>query len=245
MDLSLKKIVIVILILIVIVIGINLLIVWLRTNEGRKIAANSKPFKHQNSNPRLRVLFVGDSTAVGSGAKTPEDSLAGRFFKDHPNSEIINLGKNGLKTKELIDILEKEKEKYDLIIMQIGANDILRFTDLDDLEKDIQESITLAKRLGKNVVLLTCGNVGLAPFFPKPLGFFYTKRTRLVRDIFMRKAKENGIVYVDLFTEKDKDKFLQNPKKYYAKDMLHASSDGYGLWYQEFKKTFKEARLEL
>lgn len=72
---------IVILVLILIVIEINLFIVWLRINEGRKIAANSKAFEHQNQNATLKVLFVGDSTAVGSGAKSPEESLAGRFLK--------------------------------------------------------------------------------------------------------------------------------------------------------------------
>lgn len=167
---------IVILVLILIVIGINLFIVWLRINERRKISANSEAFKLHNENAKIKVLVVGDSSAVGTGADSSNDSLAGRFFKDYPNSDISNLAINGLRTEKLILILEEQKRKYDLVIIQIGANDIVRFVDIKSLSNSISRVLLLAKKLGKKVVLLTSENMGSAPFFPKPLGYFYTKK---------------------------------------------------------------------
>lgn len=232
-----------ILYLIAIVVATNLFVVWLRINAGKKIANNATPFLHANSNASIKVLFIGDSTAIGTGVKSPKDSIAGRFFKDHPHSEIINLGKNGLRTKKLIPILERQKNKYNLVVVQVGGNDILGFVDIKELKNEISRALQLSKKLSRNIVLLTSGNVGSAPFFPKPLGYFYTKKTLEVRKLFKNEARENGAIYIDLFKERDKDEFLKDPKKYFAKDMLHPSSDGYGLWYQEFKKTLEENKL--
>lgn len=61
----------------------------------------------------------------------------------------------------------------------------------------------------------------------------------------MDKAKQYNVTYIDLYEERNKDEFLKDPKKYFAKDMFHPSSDGYGLWYKKFKETLKENKIEL
>lgn len=229
--------------IIIIVISINIFILFLRISIGRQIAKESIPFQHLDRNAKYKALFAGDSTAVGTGAKSPNDSIAGRFYKDNPSFEVINIGKNGLKTSELIPLLKQQKEKFDLVIIQIGGNDILGLADINDLSKEINTVLKLSKSLSNKVVLITAGNVGLAPFFPKPFNFLYTQKTKEVRNVFIQAAKKEQVYYIDLYKNKEDDIFSKNPSKFYAKDMLHPNSEGYRIWYMQLKKTIDKMRL--
>ena len=211
------------------------ILVW-RINKGIHMARKSYPFEKRISNALVRVLVVGDSTGVGTGASHPLDSLAGRLSQDFPQTEIINHAANGAHVADVITQLGiHENEHFDLIIVQAGGNDILRFTDLQLLRHDIAALLRAARHKADHVIFLSTGNVGLAPTFFPPLSSIYTWRTRKVREIFMNAAARHGVHYVDLFEEKDTDPFLKNPNLYYAPDFLHPGSEGYRLWYEEVK----------
>ncbi len=180
---------------------------------------------------------MGDSTGVGVGATRVEDSLAGRLSEDHPDWSIENVSVSGRKTAELIPVLEVlGTHQYDQIIIQIGGNDITYFSDRDTLAGDIATVLQEAKRVSPQVILLTSGNVGNAPILPRPLAFLWHRRTLQVRDIFIEAAEEASVTYVDLYRDKKTDPFFLEPYRYHASDLFHPSSEGYGLWYEEFKK---------
>ena len=205
--------------------------------EGQILVRSSVPYQKIVSGATTRVLFVGDSTGVGVGATRPEDALAGRTAQDHPNWTIENLSVSGRKTAELIPVLTELGGQYDRVILQIGGNDITYFSDTDQLASDIALVLAEAKRLSAHVMLLTSGNVGNAPILPRPLAFLWHRRTLQVRDIFMRASGEAGVTYVDLYREKRSDPFFLEPYRYHAIDLFHPSSEGYGLWYEELKKS--------
>lgn len=59
----------------------------------------------------------------------------------------------------------------------------------------------------------------------------------MVREIFMREASNRSKVqYVDLFESAENDVFNTDIDKYYAPDLFHPSSAGYGVWYEDVKK---------
>ncbi len=210
-----------------------------------QLSLNSRPFSIQRVKAKQKILVIGDSTAAGTGAEDPSLSVAGRLAKRFPNATIVNRGKNGATTKHVLAELRTVTEKFDLMLIQTGANDILRFTNVATLKQDIAELLEKAKTLSKSVVLLTAGNVGLSPSIPRILVWLYTSRTKQVRTIFMTVAKEKKVLYVDLFREKEDDLFLTNTKLYYAKDMLHPSSEGYRVWFEEIIKTLKKNNVVL
>ncbi len=206
--------------------------------EGQILVRSSVPYQKIVSGATTRVLFVGGSTGVGVGATRGEDSLAGRLSQDHPDWMIENLSVSGRKTAELIPVLQAlGQHQYDQLIIQIGGNDITHFTDLVALESDITQVLKEAKRVGTHVTLLSCGSVASALLLPRPIAFLWDKRTLLARDIFMRVAATYGIIYVDLYRDKKSDPFFLEPYRYHALDLFHPSSDGYGLWYEELKKS--------
>jgi len=206
--------------------------------ESSLLVKSAQVYEIQTNPSNPKILFVGDSTGVGVGASRREESVAGRFALDHPDWNVRNLSVSGRKTAALVPVLKGVSDKeYDQIILQVGGNDIVYFSSLPELEQAIKEVLLEAKRGGSKVALMTSGNVGNAPLLPRPFAFLWEKRTQVVREIFMRKAREVGVTYVDLYREDAQDLFLMYPLRYHAKDLFHPSSDGYGLWYEDLKKS--------
>ena len=43
-------------------------------------------------------------------------------------------------------------------------------------------------------------------------------------------SRQTGVVYVNLFKEKEDDPFAHDPKRFRSTDGLHPGDDGYALW---------------
>jgi lysophospholipase L1-like esterase len=205
------------------------------------VSYESAPFNRKLPAADLRFLFLGDSTAVGTGALTSQLSTAGYFGQDFPLAEVINLGANGKRIRDLqAEIDTVTFINYDLVVIQIGANDIIKFTSYQNIEEDLIKIIQKAKTFSRHVVILHSGNVGLAPIFHWPFNQIMTERSRKVREIYMRNAKSMGVIYIDLFSEKKDDVFLTDVPRYYSSDFLHPSGDGYRWWYDRITATLKQ-----
>jgi len=219
---------------------------WTRFRIGKELAEKATAFMREDKGASYQVLFVGDSTAVGTGSARSADSLAGRFFVDFPSISIQNVGENGARLKRVGEQLaELGNTHFNLVVIQAGGNDILRFTKADDIKKGIENAVLRARELGDFVVILHSGNIGAAPLFPRPLSWIYTSRTRALRDVYREIAKRYDVSYVDLFRERGDDIFLTDLARYYAPDMFHPSSEGYQFWYDLFKETLERDGVQL
>lgn len=194
-------------------------------------------FERRLEKPNLRFLVVGDSSAVGVGAEPPEGSVAGRLATDFPTADVQSIAVSGARVLGAIDQLEglAPDDKYDLILIQIGGNDIVQRTAYNDLEQNFPKVLELAKQHSANVVQLTSGNVGTSKLLPFGTRWYFTIRTKQVREIFMRINAEQGTHYVDLLRKRSVDPYAQDPDKYYSADYFHPSADGYGDWYSFVK----------
>ncbi len=203
------------------------------------------PYEQKNPQAHLKILFLGDSTAVGTGAKNNRLSVAGYFGGDFPRARIVNLGENGQKLRDLIrNFHPSQKEKYTLVVMQIGANDILHFTPLSHIKQDLTTLLGRAKAITDCVVILHSGNVGSAPIFSWPLNRVYAARTKKVKEIYLKTAKEKGAFYIDLFQEINDDVFLKNVGRFYSPDYLHPSGEGYRMWYNKIREKLQKANIK-
>lgn len=207
----------------------------IRTGKG--VAAASMVYQRLTPNGYPKILIIGDSTAVGTGADDPEETIAGYFAQDFPNAHISNLGENGMKTGHLRDKLSVAQQlRFDFIAIMIGGNDVVRGTKLEELAQDLPPALDQARSIGKNVLLMTQGNIGNAPIFPGLLYQLYTRRARRVRDLFMKVAREKGIHYLDVFVERKDDRWIREPKKFYSVDWFHPNGRGYREWYEKIRE---------
>ncbi len=194
---------------------------------GKSIVQQTQPFTRATGTRSLLVL--GDSTAYGVGASSPEFSVPGRLSAEL-NLSVENNSRSGALTREMVEQLSRSTQKrYDMVLLQVGANDVIFQKSLTKAEVSLREALVLAREKSDRVVLLTAGDIGSAEVFFWPLSTLMTYRTELLRTKFMRVSEELGVVYVDIYAYPDA--FASDPKKYYAADGLHLSDSGYDFWF--------------
>lgn len=197
------------------------------------LAREAEPYTAQPAQPVRRILVVGDSTAVGTGADAPLDSLPGRIGQDHPKWHIDNLAANGARYADVATQLERAPAGYDLVLVLAGGNDVIRLTALDALRSQIDHVVGLAQQKGRQVVLMPCGNVGHAPFFVPPVSWLMSHRSEELHALVSDIAARREVRYVRLLKPRSEDPFVVNHKALNAADGLHPSSAGYQEWYRE------------
>ncbi|MEO7912542.1 MAG: GDSL-type esterase/lipase family protein [Roseiflexaceae bacterium] len=207
-----------------------------RLDQARKLAQVSEPFTVRPPAATARLLVVGDSTGVGTGASTARHSLAGRIAAEHPHLEIINRAEDGARFADVVRQLDAAPAtRFDMVLIQAGGNDVIRFTGADTLRAQIDEALRLAGAKATMVIVMPSGNVGNAPFFFAPLSWIMTSRSRGLHAMVRASAAASGAVYVNLFNEAADDPFVREPQRLHAADGLHPSDEGYALWYAELR----------
>lgn len=195
--------------------------------KGMQIVAQTKPFSTESGS--VSMLVVGDSTAYGVGASVPEKSVPGLLAR-HIHASVENYARSGALTRAVPEQLSKAQLKeYDIILIQIGANDVIFGTSLAAADESLREVLSVAKGKSKRVVILTAGDIGSARVFPWPFSKLISYRTRLLRERFMKASTELGVVYVDIYSRPDI--FSTDPDRYYTPDGLHPSDGGYAYWF--------------
>ncbi|MEZ4195418.1 MAG: SGNH/GDSL hydrolase family protein [Candidatus Paceibacterota bacterium] len=201
---------------------------------NKQLAYKSKRWISDNVGSQRNILVLGDSTAVGTGASRAEDSIAGRLAHDFPNVEIVNLGKNGglfSDVRKQIDLVKKEK--FDLIIISVGGNDVWSLTSRSSIGNHLVYILRNAYRMSNgNVFFLLYNNIGDAPIFPKFLRVVLKWRCNRIHSIVKQIAFHMKIPVISLFAEEANNPFTRSPKELFAKDGVHPSSKGYALWYK-------------
>ena len=204
---------------------------------SKMLVETAKPFSHTPSTFSKKVLILGDSLGVGVGSLKQEDTIAGRLHADYPNVYIKNLSVSGYKIIDALNVINTlpDNEEFDVVLLQIGGNDIVKGMSLSNSNKNLKVLLDKAKSHSRKVIFLTSGSVGFAPIFPQPFDWFYDRKSKIYLDSFEKIAKEVGVTRIDLYASREDDPFLKNIDLYYAKDVFHPSGDGYGLWYEKIK----------
>lgn len=194
-----------------------------------------------------KILILGDSTAVGTGALSPEFTIAGRIAIDFPKADILNLGVNGTRTRGVLAQLELVKDQsFDLIIISTGGNDVWAFTSFWRLKKTLRTIFSLANTLSNNnVIILFFGNNGSATFVPLLFRGAFLKRTEKIQALFKKITEEEKVPLVELFTTDSNNPFIETPKTYFAEDGMHPSDLGYWIWYKKMWEIIREKKLPI
>lgn len=199
---------------------------------NKRLSIKSTPFSAIDRTGK-KILLVGDSTAVGTGAERVEDTIAARLAKDFPNTQVVNLGENGTRVRDMLRQVKKvSEETFDMVIICTGGNDIWHFSNIKRLGRDLAEAFDIASKISNHrVIFLLYSNIGLAPVFPSFLRFFLVKRGNAVHQKFIETANIKRVPVIQLFTSEEDNPFLKDPKLMFARDGIHPSSEGYRAWY--------------
>ena len=177
-----------------------------------------------------QLLLVGDSTAVGTGASAADASVAGLIARQYPHVRFVNRACVGAKFADIVRQLEPP-QRFDLILILGGANDVIKLTGNAALQADEGRALQLASERADTVVLMPAGNVGNTPFFPQPLAWLMRQRSLKLHAIARSAAASANAIYVNGYKERDENLFVREAGRLNAADGLHPSDDGYQLWF--------------
>ncbi len=126
--------------------------------------ANRPLIKPKINSARPKIVAFGDSLTAGFGL-TEKDSypylLQKKVEADGYNYEVVNAGVSGetsLGGLERIDwVLEQENVK--ILVLELGANDLLRGLPVEKMKENLSNIIEKAK--AKDVKVLLCGMLAL------------------------------------------------------------------------------------
>ena len=204
-----------------------------RLKKAVRLCAGSRVFEAKPLVATARILIVGDSTAVGTGATSPAASIAGLIARRHPQVVIVNRARNGARFADVIGQLKPPvTERFDMILILGGGNDVIHMTSAKELEAQLEKSLRLARSQADSVILMPAGNVGNCPFFFAPFSWLMTRQSRRLHQIARRATAANGAIYVNGYKEKEYDPFVLQADRLNARDGLHPSDDGYQLWFE-------------
>jgi lysophospholipase L1-like esterase len=203
----------------------------LRLRQAARLCRHSRPFEAAPARPAARLLLVGDSTAVGTGASTPEASVAGLIARHHPGVHIVNRARVGARFADIARQLDGA-ERFDIILILGGGNDVIRLTDARSLQASIGRALHKARTRADCVVLMPAGNVGNTPLFPRPWAWLMTRRSRQLHAMVRAAAASAGALYVNGYKERADDPFVRQAQRLNARDGLHPSDEGYRLWFE-------------
>lgn len=218
-------------------IRVAIYLIWLylateKTNES------SGRFIKILDNPACTALFIGDSLTYGTGASTPDNSIAALYSQDHPKCSVYNESINKITTKKLLQIIDQklnEFEEIDTVVLSIGSNDAIQFRSMADIQKRMTAVLGKLSRKAKAVYVFTPTKPGKSPVLIKSLVY---RRLYNFRGIVESIAStKEDIYHIDMW--QIGDEILKEPKKYFASDTLHLSDAGQEFWYRELKKNLQ------
>jgi lysophospholipase L1-like esterase len=217
---------------------------WRGVGRSRALAAAGQPYERRQAASAHAILVLGDSTGVGVGAQRPEDSVAGRLAIDFPDSDIVNISCSGARVAEALAQAQRciaEGRHYDVAVLHLGGNDVVRGTDVDELAAACEALMVELKQVARRTVWLGPPNIGLAPLFPLPYAWLMASRTRAATSVFADSAARHGVAYVDFSTPEHDERLRRGRKLHFAEDGFHPSSSSYGYGYA----TAREVMLAL
>ena len=209
--------------------------VW-RWRLAQTLVRQSQPFEHRPNTASLSLLMVGDSTGVGTGASSPAATVTGLIAQRHPHVQIVNRAQIGARFADIVRQLQTApEERFDVILIFGGGNDVIRWTELDALQADLALALQLARAQAPHVVLMPAGNMGNVPFFFPPWSWLMTRRSRQLHALIRRHAAAGEVIYVDGFRDRRVDPFALRAELHSA-DGLHPSDAGYQVWFSELQR---------
>jgi lysophospholipase L1-like esterase len=203
-----------------------------RARRARRLARSAIPYERIGAEDRA-LLVIGDSLAVGVGARDPAHSVAGRIAGACPGLTVVNRARSGARIADVpLQIEAAPRRRYDAVLLAVGGNDAFRLTTRQALVRDALPAIDAARRLAPRVVVATSANLGSVPIVPWPLTRLLERRSRIVRDVLRGASRGDDVHFVDFHRPRATDPFRRSPDLYFGDDGVHPSSVCYALCFE-------------
>ncbi len=186
------------------------------TTPTRTADANARPASKPADPNRKKIVAFGDSLTIGLGLTEKESYpslLQEKLDAAGYNYEIVNAGMSGDTSSGGLERIDwsLNQPNIEVLILELGANDLLRNQPIDRMKANLKEIIGRAK--AKNIRVLLCGM-----YVPAGVA---GARGREINEAFASLAKEEKVEFLPFFLEG-----VGGIAKYNQADGIHPNAEG-------------------
>lgn len=187
---------------------------------------------------RLRVVWLGDSTAAGVGASSPDRAVsagvARRVASEGAEVDVRVIAVSGAEVADVVkaQVAQVDALDPDVVVISVGANDTVHLTSVSSFRRSYRRLLDALEGAGvpaRRIVLVGVPDMGSPTRLRQPLRAVVGWRGRRLDDEVGKLAGERGAHYVDLFAATS-SAFRADPGRYFAVDEYHPSDAGYARW---------------
>ncbi|MGC9666756.1 SGNH/GDSL hydrolase family protein [Planosporangium sp. 12N6] len=184
----------------------------------------------------LRLVLLGDSTALGVGVEQVTDTVGGQLAMllaeeaDGRRVELSSVAVSGSRSADLGTQVARALvgTRPDVAVILVGGNDAVHFTAPAEAADDLASAVRRLRAAGVAVVVGTCPDLGSARAFPPPLRQLVGWHGRRLARAQAAAVATVGGVPVDLAAQTGA--VFRADAGTYCHDGYHPSADGYRVW---------------
>jgi lysophospholipase L1-like esterase len=188
------------------------------------------------SAPTLRLVLLGDSTALGVGVERVTDTVGGQLavlLAEGPGGRRVELSSVAVSGSRSADLATQVARalvgmRPDVAVILVGANDAIHFTPPAEAAGDLASAVRRLRAAGVAVVVGTCPDLGAARAFAPPLRQIVGWQARRLARVQVAAVDGVGGVPVDLAAQTGA--VFRADAGAYCHDGYHPSADGYRVW---------------
>jgi lysophospholipase L1-like esterase len=203
-----------------------------------------------SSAPKLRLVLLGDSAAIGVGvewlAETVGGQLARMLAEGNPDTGerhvlLSSVGVSGSRSSDLATQVARALlgDRPDVAVILIGTNDATGLRAPDEAAEHLGAAVRRLREAGVEVVVGTCPDLGATRSIAPPLRQMLGAYGRRVAKAQARAVTDAGGVVVDLAEETGA--VFRADAGTLCYDGFHPSADGYRVWAHALYPAVEEA----
>ncbi|MFI7075967.1 MULTISPECIES: SGNH/GDSL hydrolase family protein [unclassified Micromonospora] len=186
--------------------------------------------------PVLRLVLLGDSSALGVGVDRLGDTIGGQLAEllaEGPAGRQVHLSSVGVSGSRSTDLATQVArallgERPDVAVILVGANDVTGMRRPADAAAYLGAAVHRLRQAGVEVVVGTCPDLGAVRAIAPPLRQVVGLVGRWVARAQTGAVLDAGGTVVDLATETGP--VFRADAGTFCHDGYHPSADGYRVW---------------
>lgn len=186
--------------------------------------------------PPLRLVLLGDSSALGVGVDRLDDTIGGQLanlLAEGPSGRLVHLSSVGVSGSRSTDLATQVArallgQRPDVAVILIGANDATGMRRPAEAAAYLGAAVHRLREAGVEVVVGTCPDLGAARAIAPPLRQLVGWSGRRIARAQTSAALDAGGSVVDLATETGP--VFRADAGTFCHDGYHPSADGYRVW---------------
>jgi lysophospholipase L1-like esterase len=176
---------------------------------------------------------MGDSSCTGPGLEHPDEIWVRQTASDVAElGFLVDVDSTAVGGATVGDLLVEqfwriERDRYDVALVSIGGNDVLKGTVLKTFENDLERLVRLLDERADLIVLSGVGDIGTIPRLLPPLRDLLRARAKRFDAAHARVADRLGVVKADQWSSAPG--VFADPS-IFTPDLFHPGAIGHRAW---------------